>query len=139
MSLETGRMLLHYHLGSKIGEGGMGVVWKATDTSLDREVAIKILPEAFSSDPERLARFEREAKLLASLNHPNIATVYGMHVDQDTHFLAMELVRGHSLTQRSPRDWYRDRSLALESPSPMASPRPTGSASRTAISNPTTS
>ena len=98
MSLDSGRMLLHYRLDSRIGEGGMGAVWKATDTTLDREVAIKILPEAFANDPERLARFEREAKLLASLNHPNIAAVYGLHEDGGVHFLAMELVRGHTLT-----------------------------------------
>ncbi len=78
MSLEPGRMLLHYRLVERLGEGGMGVVWKAVDTSLDREVAIKILPAAFATDPERLARFEREAKVLASLNHPNIAHLYGL-------------------------------------------------------------
>ena len=71
MSHESGQLLLHYRLAERIGEGGMGVVWKAVDTTLDREVAIKILPEAFAADPERLARFEREAKLLASLNPPN--------------------------------------------------------------------
>jgi serine/threonine protein kinase len=76
MSLNSGATLLHYRLGDKLGEGGMGVVWTATDTSLGREVAIKVLPEALSAHPERLARFEREAKLLASLNHPNIAAVY---------------------------------------------------------------
>ena len=69
MPIEAGQTLLHYRLVEKIGEGGMGVVWKAVDTTLDREVAIKVLPEAFAGDPERLARFEREAKLLASLNH----------------------------------------------------------------------
>ena len=93
MAIEAGQRLLHYCLTEKIGEGGMGVVWKATDTNLDREVAIKILPDAFADDPQRLARFEREAKLLAALNHPNIAAVYGLH-DSDTStgsvpFLAM--------------------------------------------------
>ncbi len=72
---ESGQQLLHYRLIEKIGEGGMGVVWKAVDTTLDREVAIKVLPDAFSKDAERLARFEREAKSLASLNHPNIAAI----------------------------------------------------------------
>ncbi len=76
MSNQPGQSLLHYSLVEKIGEGGMGVVWKALDTTLDREVAIKMLPEAVAADPERLARFRREAKLLASLNHPNIAAVY---------------------------------------------------------------
>ena len=76
MSNQPGQSLLHYSLVDKLGEGGMGVVWKALDTTLDREVAIKMLPEAVAADPERLARFRREAKLLASLNHPNIAAVY---------------------------------------------------------------
>src|SRR6266404_6242943 len=69
------QMLLHYRLAEKIGEGGMGVVWRALDTKLDREVAIKVLPEIFARDAERLSRFEREAKLLAALNHPNIAAI----------------------------------------------------------------
>lgn len=67
MGIEPGRQLLHYHLTEKIGEGGMGAVWKAIDTTLDREGAIKILPDSLADDPERLARFAREAKLLASL------------------------------------------------------------------------
>ncbi len=100
MTLESGQQLLHYRLTDKIGEGGMGVVWKAVDTTLDREVAIKILPESFAADPERLARFGREAKLLASLNHPNIAAIYGIHKHAGTtHFLAMELIDGEDLQQ----------------------------------------
>ena len=91
-------MLLHYRLIERLGAGGMGVVWKAIDTTLDREVAIKILPEAVGSDPDRLARFEREAKLLASISHPNIAAIYGLHQDGGVRFLAMELVRGERLT-----------------------------------------
>lgn len=79
MALEPGQRLLHYRLGEKIGEGVMGVVWKATDTTLGREVAIKVLPDIVSADPERLIRFEREARLLASLNHPGIASVHGFH------------------------------------------------------------
>jgi serine/threonine protein kinase len=97
--------LLQYRLVDKLGEGGMGVVWKATDTSLDRYVAIKFLPPAFSDDRERLARFEREAKLLAQLNHPNIAQIYGLHEIQGDdgratggRFLAMEFVPGADLT-----------------------------------------
>jgi serine/threonine protein kinase/Tol biopolymer transport system component len=100
MTIEPGQNLLHYRLVEKIGEGGMGVVWKALDTTLDREVAIKILPDVFSQDPERLARFEREAKVLAALNHPNIATVHGLHECEGTRFLAMELVAGGDLLQR---------------------------------------
>src|SRR6202521_4165266 len=98
LSIEPGAVLLHYRLVEGLGAGGMGVVWKAVDTTLEREVAIKILPETFANDPERLARFEREAKLLASLNHPNVAAVYGLHQDAGVHFLAMELVRGQTLT-----------------------------------------
>ena len=79
MAIEPGGMLAHYRLVEKIGEGGMGVVWKGIDTTLDREVAIKILPEAFAADPDRLTRFEREARLLASLNHPEIARIHGSH------------------------------------------------------------
>ncbi|MEE8410963.1 MAG: protein kinase, partial [Acidobacteriota bacterium] len=92
MAIEAGQQLLHYRLIEKIGEGGMGVVWKAVDSTLDREVAIKILPDAFSQDAERRARFEREAKLLASLNHAGIATIHGLHQwesssGQSTYFL----------------------------------------------------
>jgi serine/threonine protein kinase/Tol biopolymer transport system component len=88
---------------AKIGEGGMGEVWKALDTSLDREVAIKILPEAFAGNRERLARFEREARALAALNHPNIATIHGLHEGDDAHFIAMEMVPGETLRQRLDR------------------------------------
>ena len=78
----------------------MGVVWRATDTSLGRDVAIKVLPEAVANDPERMARFEREARLLASLNHPNIAAIYGVGADEGVRFLAMELVEGDELAAR---------------------------------------
>ncbi|MDB4324705.1 serine/threonine-protein kinase [bacterium] len=95
--------MLHYTLAEKIGEGGMGAVWRATDTTLSREVAIKFLPQAFAESPERLARFEREAKLLASLNHPNIAAIYGLHKEGEARFLAMELVEGEDLSKRLER------------------------------------
>ena len=81
----------------------MGVVWRAVDTTLDREVAIKILPDAFADDRERLARFEREAKLLASLNHPGLASVFGVHDADLTRFIAMELVPGEDLAERLAR------------------------------------
>src|SRR5882672_7056684 len=100
MSLASGASLLNFRLAEKIGEGGMGEVWKATDTTLARDVALKFLPASLSSDPERLARLEREAKVLASLNHPGIAAIYGLHEHQGIRFLAMELVPGEDLAQR---------------------------------------
>ena len=78
MSLAPGARLGSYEIISKIGEGGMGEVYRARDTKLGRDVALKFLPEAFATDPERLARFQREAHLLASLNHPHIAAIYGL-------------------------------------------------------------
>jgi Tol biopolymer transport system component len=101
--IEAGQQLLHYRLIEKIGEGGMGAVWRAHDTTLDREVAVKVLPEPLSHDAERLTRFDREAKLLASLNHPNVAAIYGFHRAAGTSFLAMELVEGEDLSQRLAR------------------------------------
>ena len=103
MTISSGQSLLHYRLASKLGAGGMGEVWRATDTTLGREVAIKVLPAAFSADPERLARFEREAKVLAALNHPSIASIYGLHESGGTRFLAMELVPGEDLSERIAR------------------------------------
>ncbi len=95
-----GKTLSHYKVLEKIGQGGMGEVYRAEDTNLSREVAIKVLPEQFTQDPQRLARFEREAKLLASLNHPNIAAIYGFEEADDVRFLAMELVPGETLQER---------------------------------------
>ena len=77
MSLGVGAWLGHYAVTAKLGEGGMGEVWRATDTQLNRDVALKILPEAFAADPDRLARFMRETQVLASLNHPGIARLVG--------------------------------------------------------------
>jgi eukaryotic-like serine/threonine-protein kinase len=88
----------HYRIVSKLGEGGMGAVYRATDTKLNRDVAIKVLPDTFATDPERMARFEREAHVLASLNHPNIATIYGV----EDRALVMELVEGHTLAGPLP-------------------------------------
>jgi dipeptidyl aminopeptidase/acylaminoacyl peptidase len=100
MELAPNTTLGHYRLIEKIGEGGMGVVWRAADTTLGREVAIKILPDLFADDADRLARFEREAKLLASLNHPGIATIHGLHQAGGVRFLAMELAAGVDLAKR---------------------------------------
>src|SRR5438067_5569421 len=85
--------IAHYRIIGKLGEGGMGAVYRATDTKLNREVAIKVLPESFAADPDRMARFTREAQVLASLNHPNIAAIYG--VEERT--IIMELVEGETL------------------------------------------
>jgi serine/threonine protein kinase len=103
LALTPGTRLGVYEVIASIGVGGMGEVYRATDTTLDRQVAIKILPDAFASDPERMARFEREAKTLASLNHPNIAAIYGLEKSGGTHALVMELVEGDDLSQRIAR------------------------------------
>ena len=91
-----GKTISNYKILEKLGEGGMGVVYKAQDTKLGREVALKALPEEFAQNRERLARFEREAKLLASLNHPNIATIYGLEESEGLNFLTLELVEGEN-------------------------------------------
>ena len=96
-----GRKLAHYRITAALGAGGMGEVWRAIDEKLGREVALKVLPEEFADDPDRMARFEREAKVLASLNHPNIAHLYGL--------------------ERVNTKWQRGR-LPHPAP-PMASPR----------------
>ena len=103
MALTPGTRLGVYEITALLGEGGMGQVWRATDTTLGRQVAIKILPDAFASDPERLARFEREAKTLASLNHPHIAAIYAVEKSGGTLALVMELVEGEDLSQRIAR------------------------------------
>ncbi len=100
MSLSPGTRLGHYDVTALIGEGGMGQVWQATDTTLNRQVALKILPDAFAEDPDRLARFQREAQVLASLNHPNIAAIYGLEQGDDTRALVLELVEGPTLADR---------------------------------------
>ena len=100
MALEVGSRLGHYDVTALIGEGGMGQVYQATDTKLDRDVALKVLPQAFTDDPDRLARFEREAKVLASLNHPNIGHIYGLEESEGTRALVLELVEGPTLADR---------------------------------------
>src|ERR1700730_2585525 len=98
--LSAGARLGSYEVVAPIGAGGMGEVYQAHDTKLGRDVAIKVLPEAFAHDPERLSRFQREAKMLASLNHPNIATIHGLEQSGDTSYLVMELVSGDTLAER---------------------------------------
>ena len=100
MSLGVGSQLGHYDVTALIGEGGMGLVYQATDTKLGRQVALKILPEAFTDDPDRLARFQREAKVLASLNHPNIGHIYGLEEAEGQKALVLELVEGPTLAER---------------------------------------
>jgi TolB-like protein/Tfp pilus assembly protein PilF len=97
-----GRTLSHYEITAKLGEGGMGEVWRATDTSLNREVAVKVLPAEMAADPERLERFKREAKSLAALNHPNVVTIHSVEEVEGLHLLTMELVEGDSLDQVLP-------------------------------------
>src|SRR5579862_5231347 len=104
MPLSAGTKLGTYSVLFQIGAGGMGEVYQAHDTKLGRDVAIKVLPEAFAHDPERLARFQREAKMLAQLNHTNIATIYGLEHSDGTHYLVMELISGDTLQQRVQRD-----------------------------------
>jgi len=100
MPLSPGQTLSFYEVLGPLGAGGMGEVYRARDTRLEREVAIKVLPEELADDEERLRRFEREAKTLASLNHPNIAGIYGVDEVDDVWFLALELVPGEDLAER---------------------------------------
>ena len=100
MPLTPGTTLGSYTVTAKIGEGGMGEVYQARDTKLDRDVALKVLPEAFTADPDRLARFEREAKVLASLNHPNIGSIYGLEEAEGVRALVLELIEGPTLADR---------------------------------------
>jgi serine/threonine-protein kinase len=117
MSFASGIRIGSYEVLSAIGKGGMGEVYRARDTRLDRDVAIKTLPEEFAADPDRLARFEREAKLLASLNHPNIAAIYGLERFEGRHFLVLELVEGETLADhiaRGPIPVDESRRLAVQ-------------------------
>src|SRR5262249_44068923 len=98
-----GTKLANYEITTHLGSGGMGDVYQATDTKLGRSVAIKFLPEAFSHDTDRVARFQREARVLASLNHSNIAAIYGVEQIDSRHFLVMELVSGETLADRIKR------------------------------------
>ena len=98
-----GTKLAHYEITGHLGTGGMGEVYQATDSKLGRSVAIKLLPDAFTHDAERAARFKREARVLASLNHPNIAAIHGIEESGGRQFLVMELVPGETLAERIKR------------------------------------
>ena len=115
MSLSAGTRLGSYEILSALGAGGMGEVYRARDSRLDRDVAIKILPKAFTADAQRVARFQREAKILASLNHPHIAAIYGLEEAEDAKALVMELVDGEDLAQRLARG-----ALTLDQALPIA-------------------
>ncbi|MCJ7611725.1 MAG: serine/threonine-protein kinase, partial [Candidatus Aminicenantes bacterium] len=99
MNLEPGAQLSHYRLLEKLGEGGMGVVWKACDLTLDRVVAVKFMPEGLAEDPARRARFEREAKAVAALHHPSIVTIFAIEKAEGFYFFTMEYVEGEPLTR----------------------------------------
>src|SRR5712691_10817662 len=103
MPLTTGVHLGAYEISALIGAGGMGEVYRARDTRLKRDVAIKVLPEAFATDPDRLARFEREAELLATLNHPNIGAIFGLEQIERTTAIVLELIDGETLADRLRR------------------------------------
>src|SRR5262245_21436407 len=103
MPLTIGTQLGSHEIISLLGKGGMGEVYRARDLKLKREVAIKILPDEFSRDPARVSRFQREAEVLASLNHPNIAAIYDVQEVHDTRFLVLELVEGETLAERIHR------------------------------------
>jgi hypothetical protein len=124
MAIQVGTRLGPYEIFSAIGAGGMGEVYKARDTRLDRMVAIKVLPERFASHPERLNRFQKEAKFLAALNHPNIAAIYGLEQSGDVHYLIMELVSGETLSDRirkGPMPLHETLDIACQIANAMAS------------------
>src|SRR5580704_4346616 len=115
MPMAAGTRLGSYEVLAPLGAGGMGEVYRAHDSKLKRDVAIKILPEAFAHDSDRMARFEREAQVLASLNHPNIAAIYGLEESHDARALVMELVEGPTLAERIGR-----RAMPLDEAMPIA-------------------
>ena len=107
MPLESGSKLGPYEILAPIGAGGMGEVYKATDTRLDRTVAIKVLPEHFAASPERRQRFEREARVISQLNHPHICTLHDVGEQDGVDYLAMEYIEGETLTERQKRSGLR--------------------------------
>ena len=100
--LQPGQQIAHYRIAEKIGEGGMGAVYRAEDTKLGRSVALKVLPPEVAGDVERRSRFEREARSVAALNHPNIVTIHSVEEVEGLHFLTMELVEGRTLAELIP-------------------------------------
>jgi len=115
MALANGTKLGPYEILAPLGAGGMGEVYRARDTKLNREVALKVLPEAFATNAERMARFEREAQMLASVNHPNLAAIYGLEESTAVRALVMELVEGPTLADRIAQ-----RPIAIEEALPIA-------------------
>jgi len=129
--LQAGRSFCGYRIESLLGAGGMGEVYRARDTRLDRSVAIKILPESFAHDPQRLARFEREAKTLATLSHPNIAIIHGFEEEEGIQALVMELIEGPTLAERIALQAIPlDEALAIAKQIASAGDRPSGSQAR---------
>src|SRR5215467_10898188 len=118
-----GQTFCHYRIVERIGAGGMGEVYRARDTKLNRDVALKVLPEVFARKAERMARFRREAQVLASLNHPNIATIYGLEESNGNCALVMELVEGPTLAERIAGKQPLTRPASGGPPSPLGSLR----------------
>jgi serine/threonine protein kinase len=119
MVLTPGTRLGTYEVTALIGEGGMGQVWRAHDTTLNRAVALKVLPDSFASDPDRLSRFTREAQTLAALNHPHIAHIYGVEESAGVRALVMELVEGDDLAERIARGLASPKPLGEGGPIPL--------------------
>src|ERR1051325_2480487 len=122
MALSSGSRLGPYDILAPLGAGGMGEVYRAKDTKLGREVALKILPATFTNDPERIARFRREAQVLASLNHPHIGAIYGLDEADGQQFLVLELVDGESLDKRIARGRIPVEARSEEHTSELQSP-----------------
>ena len=140
MAFSPGTRLDVYEVLSLVGRGGMGEVYRARDTRLGRDIALKILPGTFKTDPERLARFRREAQILASLNHPHIAAIHGVGEAHGTQFLVLELVDGESLNRRIARGPIPvDEALAIAAQIAMALEAAHEQGSFTAISSRRTS
>ena len=103
MPIEPGQTLLHYRIVDKLGEGGMGAVYRAEDTRLGREIAIKVMPAELAADAERRRRFEQEARAVAALKHPNIVTVHSVEEHEGVSFITMELIEGRPLSELIPK------------------------------------